>query len=182
MKKENKKMEKLCSFYVSDWHLATMILPYISHKIEENAKIVTILEKGMEEHIKTLVEKLNLKNQNTILNISWTSINGKKYSDIEKKLENLQTQGENIVLINGCQNYMEVQNQNIEKWFKKSNVQSIKIINLFEVTEFNNHIMEILDAHDKVLNTSGEKEIEEVFEGYHRGEKVETKKVVGANE
>ena len=77
---------------------------------------------------------------------------------------------------------MEVQNQNIEKWFKKSNVQSIKIINLFEVTEFNNHIMEILDAHDKVLNTSGEKEIEEVFEGYHRGEKVETKKVVGANE
>ena len=107
----------------------------------------------MEEHIKTLVEKLNLKNKNAILNISWTSINGKKYSDIEKKLENLQTQGENVILINGCQNYMEVQNQNIEKWFKKSNVQSIKIINLFEVTEFNNHIMEILDAHDKVLNT-----------------------------
>ena len=163
MKKEDKKMEKLCSFYVSDWHLATMILPYISHKIEKNAKIVTVLEKGMEEHIKTLVEKLNLKNKNAILNISWTSINGKKYSDIEKKLENLQTQGENVILINGCQNYMEVQNQNIEKWFKKSNVQSI------------------LDAHDKVLNTSGEKEIEEVFEGYHRGEKVETKKVVGAN-
>ena len=33
MKKENKKMEKLCSFYVSDWHLATMILPFIIHKI-----------------------------------------------------------------------------------------------------------------------------------------------------
>ena len=77
---------------------------------------------------------------------------------------------------------MEIQNQNIEKWFEKSNIQSIKIINLFEVTEFNNHIMEILDAHDKVLNTSGEKQIEEVFEGYRKGEKIESKKVVGANE
>ena len=143
MKKENKKMEKLCSFYVSDWHLATMILPYISHKIEQDAKIVTVVEKSMEEHIITLVEKLNLKNQNNIINISWTNTNGKKYSDIERKLENLQTKGENVIFINGCQNYMEIQNQNIEKWFEKSNIQSIKIINLFEVTEFNNHIMEI---------------------------------------
>ena len=44
----------------------------------------------MEEHIRTLVEKLNLKNQNNILNISWTNTNGKKYSDIEKKLENFR--------------------------------------------------------------------------------------------
>ena len=143
---------------------------------------MTFLEKSMEEHIITLVEKLNLKNQNNILNISWTNTNGKKYSDIERKLENLQTKGENVIFINGCQNYMEIQNQNIEKWFEKSNIQSIKIINLFEVTEFNNHIMEILDAHDKVLNTSGEKQIEEVFEGYRKGEKIESKKVVGANE
>ena len=32
--------------------------------------------------------------------------------------------------------------------------------------------MEILDAHDKILNTSGEKEISEVFEGYEKQKKV----------
>lgn len=42
--------------------------------------------------------------------------------------------------------------------------------------------MEILDAHEQSLNTSGEKQIEEVFEGYRKGEKIESKKVVGANE
>ena len=25
---------KLCSFYVSDWHLVTMLLPYINKKIK----------------------------------------------------------------------------------------------------------------------------------------------------
>lgn len=54
----------------------------------------------------------------------------------------------------------------MEKWVKKSDFKKIKIINFFEVTEFNNNIMEILDAHDRILNTSGEREISEVFEGY----------------
>ena len=37
---------------------------------------------------------------------------------------------------------------------------------VFEVTEFNNNIVNILDGHDKILNTSGEREISEVFDGY----------------
>ena len=54
MKKENKKIEKLCSFYVSNWHLVTMLLPYINKKIEKNTKIITILENNIEENIKKL--------------------------------------------------------------------------------------------------------------------------------
>ena len=38
------------------------------------------------------------------------------------------------------------------------------------MTEFNNNIVKILDAHDKVFNTSGEKEIYEVFDGYKKEE------------
>ena len=60
MKTENKKIEKLCSFYVSDWHLVTMILPYINSKVEKNVKIIPVLENNLEENIKILVEKLNL--------------------------------------------------------------------------------------------------------------------------
>lgn len=169
MKKGNQKIEKLCSFYVSDWHLVTMLLPYINHKIEENSKIITILEHDVEENLKLLLEKLNLNNEEKILSINWKSLDSKKYSEIEKLLSREIKNGtENIILVNGCKDYIEKNNFNIEKWVKNSKIQQIKIINFFEVTEFNNHILDILNAHDKVLNTSGEREIEDVFEGYQK--------------
>lgn len=169
MKKESQKLEKLCSFYVSEWHLATMLLPYINHQIDEDTKIITILENNIEENIKKLVEKLNLKNEKEILEIRWTNVNSKKYGDIEELLEKeICKTKDNIILINGCQDYIEKNNKNIEKWVNKSGEKKIKIINLFEVTEFNHNIMEILNAHDRILNTSGEKEISDVFEGYVR--------------
>lgn len=183
MKKENKKVEKLCSFYVSNWHLATMILPYINSKIEENTKIITILENSIEENIQKLIEKLNLKNKEKILSIKWSKLDSQKYEDIEKKLKKeIIAEKQNIILVNGCSNYIQSNNCNIEQYLKKSKAESIKIINFFEVTEFNNHIIDILDAHDKVFNTSGEKEITEIFEGYVKGEKLPTKKVVGEME
>ena len=83
MKNENKNIEKLCGFYVSDWHLATMLLPYINRQVDENAKVITILEHDIQENIKTLVQKLNLKNEKEILEIRWTNINSKKYDDIQ---------------------------------------------------------------------------------------------------
>ncbi len=169
MKKENKNVEKLCSFYVSDWHLATMLLPYINHQVEKNTNIITLLENNIEENIKTLVEKLDLKNKEEILEIRWKNINSKKYSDIEEilKKETCNTK-ENIILVNGCKDYIQKNNENREKWIQKTEGKEIKIINFFEVTEFNHHIVEILNAHDRVLNTSGEREISDVFEGYKK--------------
>ena len=171
MRRENQKIEKFCSFYVSDWHLVTMLLPYINRKIEENSKIVTILENNIEENLKILVEKLNLNNKEKILSINWETIENKKYSEIEEILKSqISDNTENIILVNGCKEYMERSNLIVEKFIKNSSVQQIKIINFFEVTEFNNNILDILNSHDKVLNTSGEREIEEVFEGYKRQE------------
>ena len=71
---KNKKLwEKLCGFYVSDWHLATTVLPYINSKIEENTKVITFLENNIEKNIQILMQKLNLKNKNDILKIRWNS-------------------------------------------------------------------------------------------------------------
>ena len=58
------KIKKLCGFCINEWHLTTMILPYISKEIENNYKMITILENSIEENIKTLIKKLNLKNHN----------------------------------------------------------------------------------------------------------------------
>lgn len=171
MKKENQRVEKLCSFYVSDWHFATMLLPYINCKIEKNTKVITILENNMEENMKTLVKKLSLKNQKEILEIRWKNISSKKYADIENILkEEISKTKENIILVNGCKDYIEKNNANIERWMEKSEIEKIKIINFFEVTEFNHNIVEILNNHDRVLNTSGEREISDVFEGYKKEE------------
>ena len=169
MKKEIKKIEKLCGFYVSDWHFATMLLPYINLKLEKNVKIIPILENNIKENIQELVEKLNLKNQEKILSINWEETNTSKYSVIEEKLnKEINTNAKNIILINGNKEYIEKNNQNIEKWIQNINIEKIKIINFYEVTEFNSNIVKILNSHDKVFNTSGEKEINEVFEGYKK--------------
>lgn len=169
MRKENQRVEKLCSFYVSDWHFATMLLPYINHKIEEQINVITLLENNIRENIVTLVRKLNLRNEEEILEIRWEEINSKKYGDINQLLElEVNEKKENIILINGSRDYIERNNENIQRWVEKKNVDNIKIINFFEVTEFNHHIVEILNSHDRVLNTSGEREITDVFEGYKK--------------
>ncbi len=169
MKVENKKIEKLCSFYVSDWHLTTMILPYINSKIEENANIIPVLENNLEKNIKILVEKLNLKNKEKILSINWKNTNSIKYENIKNKLKKeTNNKTKNIILVNGSKDYIEKNNSNIEKWLEKSSISNIKIINFFEVTDFNSNIVEILNNHNRVFNTSGEKEISEVFNGYKK--------------
>ena len=92
----------------------------------------------------------------------------KQYYDTDTNILNTEItkNAENIILISGNKNYIEIINSNINKWLEKANIKSIKIIDFFEVTEFNNNIVNILDGHDKILNTSGEREISEVFDGY----------------
>ena len=42
-------IKKICSFYVSDWHLTAMLLPYITNKLQKNERINTILNKDIKE-------------------------------------------------------------------------------------------------------------------------------------
>ena len=164
-------IEKLCGFYVSDWHLVTMLLPYINKQINEKANIITILEDDIEENIKTLTKKLNLKNERKILKLNWSKSNGIKYSELQDKMKQLKDKDVlNVIFVNGSKKYIDLTNKNIEKFlevnYDKVKNTRIKIINCFEVGDFNLNIQDILHSHDKILNTSGEKEISEVFEGY----------------
>ena len=161
--------KKLCSFYVSDWHLVTMLLPYINKELQEKANIITILENDIEENIKTILSKLRLKNEDEILKIDWKKTNGKRYSDIKDKLKNISENKNNIILINGSKECIDAVRSNVENVLKEllqSKKINIKIIDCYEVTEFNKNIEQILSNHNKILNTSGEREIEEIFEGY----------------
>lgn len=167
MKVQKSNLTKLCSFYVSDWHLVTMLLPYINRKINEQAKIATILEKDIQENIKVLLEKLNLKNKEKIEKINWTreeKIN--VFNDIENSKEI-------IIIINGGKEFIENKNKKIEKYLETHEInRKIKIINCYEVIEYNGSISDVLEKHDMVLNTSGEREISEIFGDYEDKEKL----------
>lgn len=158
---------KLCSFYISDWHLVTMLLPYINQKINEEVEIATILEKDLNEKIAKLVERLNLNNTEKILNLNWN-----KFKERGKIIYNKDNK-EKVLIINGKSEFVDNINKRIEKYFRTHKVNGIiKIINCYEITELSGDISEILDKHDKVFNTSGEKEIEEVFKDYVREDKM----------
>ena len=169
MENYKNNIEKFCSFYVNDWHLVTMLLPYINKQINEKANIVTILENNLEENIQTLIKKLNLTHEEKILSLDWKRTNGIKYSEVENKIKNIESGNcLNIIFINGSKNNIDIINKNIDKALKSAKIKNafIKIIDCFEVSEFNINMQEILNSHDKILNTSGEKEISDVFEGY----------------
>ena len=164
-------VEKICSFYVSDWHLVTMLLPYINKEINEKANIITILEKDIDKNVETLINKINLKNRKKILSINWKKTNGIKYKEVKKNINKEILEDKlNIIFINGKKSYMDMVNKNIDKLLsensKKYKEINIKIINCFEVGDFNMNILDILSEHSKILNTSGEKAINEVFDGY----------------
>ena len=165
---EENNIIKFCSFYVSDWHLVTMLLPYINRKINEESKIATVLEEDIEENIEKLVEKLNLKNKEKILNLNWLKIDERKniFTDIKDNKEI-------IIIINGSQGFIEKKNEKLKKYLSTHKINGkIKIINCYEIINYDGNISKILDEHDKILNTSGEKEIEEVFPEYSKENKI----------
>lgn len=174
MEVQKNSLTKLCSFYVSDWHLVTMLLPYINQKINQKAKISTVLEKDIKQNVEILVKKLNLKNKEKILNLNWST----QY-EIKQKINELEKNQELVIFINGSKEFIEKYNRKLTRYFETHLIENkIKIINCYEVIEFNGSISQILDEHDKILNTSGEKEIKEVFEDYEKSNSKEQKAVV----
>lgn len=166
---------KICSFYVSDWHLTAMLLPFIEEKAEKGENLNTILEKNLTHNMEEILNRIQIKDtiKEQILKIDWKNKNLIKFGEIKKFMEKAtKGQKEVTIVIEGNSDRIDYINKNIEKWIikndRKLRRKEIKIINCYEVTEFNKNLQEILDKHDKILNTSGIHEIEEMYSGYVR--------------
>ncbi len=171
---ENNKL-KICSFYVSDWHLTAMLLPFIEEKTEKGEILNTILEKNLTHNMREILTRIQINERikEKILKIDWKNKNLIKYGDIRKFMEKITKNQKTVtIIVEGKKERIEYLNKNIEKWMQKQERKikrkEIKIINCYEVTEFNQNLQEILDNHDKILNTSGIHEIEEMYTGYIR--------------
>jgi len=173
--REYSNTQKVCSFYVSNIHFATMILPFANKQMEEKTNIVTFFENNFTTNIELVLSRLTIaeERKKELMDINWKDTNVTKYLNIEKILKNSLSKNEkNIIVINGREEYISMANECIERYLQKNHKKmistNVKIINFYEVGSFNENIKEILDKHEFVFNTAGEHKIEEVFEGYKK--------------
>lgn len=154
----HQNIKKLCNFYVSDLHLSVMLLPYLSKQINEDVEITTIFEKLDKENIEAVLEKLNVKNKEEILNINWFNSNKDTYEKIENTIDkSINSNKKTTIIIGGNKNYISKNNETIMKYLNsKKNISNIKIIDCYNVEEVGMDMKSIVKKYDGLLNTSGE--------------------------
>ena len=130
------KLDKYCCFYVSDFHLEMILLPYIKSKINEK-KVHIFTEYNLLESLKILLDKINFTedDKNKILELNWC---------INEKQDVLD---DCIIIINGNTDYIE----KIEK--KLKNLKNAKIIHCYNISKNNLKIAEIKKNYKGILNT-----------------------------
>ena len=159
MNKNQLTKEKVCAFYASDYHFEMISLPYIEKKLEENKKIIILPENNLEDTIKILLDRMNLKEdkKNNIISIDWKESSLNKFKLIKKELESNQ---DIIIFVKGKNNYIKNINKNLEKWIE--NNEDIKVIDCYDINEIIQDMDIILEKYQKILKTSGEKEIDKI--------------------
>lgn len=134
-----KKIENKCCFYVSDFHLEMTILPYINEKIKENKDIVIVTQNKLEESIKILISRMNLKNKEQIIELDWNN------SEIDK----IKGRKNIVIINNGTKKFIEDTNQKMEEIVDN---EIAEIINCYSFNEIKDEIVEIREKHTEVLN------------------------------
>ena len=138
---EEKKIKNICNFYVSDYHLEIMLLPYISKKIDNEEKVIIIKEKDLRDSLKIVIDRINIEEhkKEKIVNLKWNS----------QKLENI-IENTNIILI-GSSKF--INNKILE--LKEKKIKNLTIIACYDYNEVKNDIQEIVTKYDEILNTLG---------------------------
>ena len=156
MNKNQSTKEKSCVFYVSDYHFEMISLPYISKKLEEEKKVIILTENNLENTVKTLTLKINLKEdkKQKILNLDWKSDDEDKFSKLKKYIN----EEKNIeIFIKGSNEYIEKTNKKINEYTKGYN--QTKIIDCYDVGRIDEYLVDIAQNYNNVIGTAGEKSL-----------------------
>ena len=159
MNKNQKTKEKTCAFYASDYHFEMISLPYIERNLEENKEVLILTENNLDDTIRNLISKINLKEdkKESILKIDWKNNDLNKFKKIKNDIEEKK---DIIIFIKGKENYIKNINENIEKWINENS--NIKIIDCYDMDEVSENLDEVMDKYKMILNTTGEKEINKI--------------------
>lgn len=145
MNKNQITKEKSCVFYVSDYHFEMISLPYISKKLEEEKKVIILTENNLEDTVKTLTLKINLKEdkKQKILNLDWKNDDENKFSKLTKYIN----EGKDVeIFIKGSNEYIKEDNET-------------KIIDCYDVGRVDEYLVDIAQKYNNVIGTAGEKSL-----------------------
>lgn len=148
---ENKRVEKLCLFFASDYHFEMISLPYISENLKKDKNIIMMTENNLDKTVDELLSKTNLSEEDKeqIFKIDW------KNNDLNKfrQIKNANEEGkETIIFVKGKENYIDSINKNIENWI---DIKDMKVIDCYDINEVHKDVSDIARKYNKVLSTSG---------------------------
>ena len=144
------KVEKLCNFYASKYHLSIILLEYLKEKNAKKSKVTTFMQDEIEDELNVLIDKYKYNIDNT------KDINFKVTKDILKKEINLAKK--NIFIVQGNLDYIREANEYILENLQKNT--NAKIINCYNFAYQKLYMKDIISKSDKILFTTGEKVID----------------------
>ncbi len=153
--------QKICSFYISEFHLLTILLPYINEKIEEQKEVAVILQNDISGNVTDYlnnVRNLNL-NAQKIVEIGWNK------SEKENVTNNLEGK---VVIVIGEKDYIEEINKKIEL---SINVE--EVLNCYRINDIE-RIDKVLSKHNKVLKTEGKSDVKNFSQNTQKRETIKT--------
>ena len=151
MTKENKRKEKLCLFFASDYHFEMISLPYINENLKKNKDVVIMTENDLGNSVNKVISSINLNEEekNRLNKIDWKNDELNKF----KEVKNADKDGkELLIFVKGRENYINNMNKNIENW---TNLKNVEIVDCYDINEVQNNAGEIAKQYDNVLFSSG---------------------------
>ena len=144
------KVERLCNFYASKYHLSMILLEYLKEKNNRKMNVITFFQDEIEDEIKVLVDKYKYNGDN-IKNINFKVTENIYDKDINKTKNN-------IFIIEGNLDYINEANEYILENLPK--LSKAKIVNCYNFAHQKLYMKELIEKSDKILFTSGEKIID----------------------
>ena len=135
------KNQKICTFFVSEYHLLTIILPYINKTINEEKDVVVILENDITKSVKKYLKIVDIyaMQEESILNLNWKKENKEVY---EKDLSNSE------VFVIGNQKFVKKVNSKLDV------KNTRKILDCYYINKLEK-INEIPQNYEYILKTYG---------------------------
>ena len=153
------KKKSFCSFYVSEYHLLTILMPYINEKISNFKNVEVILENDMIDYVRKYLKRNEMFNISEIIKLNWKKAK-KEGAEIKENTD--------VVVVCGKEEFIEKVNVKIKE---KENIK--EVINCFNIESLSN-LEDVVKEHDFVLRTSGLCEIKKSSHNEQKRKTIQT--------
>lgn len=142
------KIENVCNFYASKYHLSVVLYEYL--RKNSRKEVITFFEDGINDEMKMVENRANhnLKNK-----VNFNS-NNNIHDTYIKQAKNI------IFILRGSNLYLREANSYIKEELKYMKNGKAKIVNCYDFDQQRNFMKDIIKGSDKILYTTGEKVIE----------------------